>query len=66
MISTRVVNTPNWSQALHFVAFGAAVYGVANRSVVPAFTPSAKTSWIALYDAVQAEMLVLAQIRANS
>ena len=50
---------------LHFVAFGDALIWSLEQQFGPAFTPELKRAWIALYDAVQSEMMRAGQIRAT-
>ena len=50
-------------QPSHFVAFGDALIWGLQQQFGPAFTPEVKQAWIALYDAVQSEMIRAAQTR---
>jgi hemoglobin-like flavoprotein len=48
-------------QPTHFVAFGDALIWCLQQQLGPAFTPDLREAWIALYDAVQSEMMRAAQ-----
>ncbi len=48
-------------QPSHFVAFGDALMWGLQQQFGPAFTPELKQAWIALYDAVQREMISAAK-----
>ena len=50
-------------QPSHFVAFGDALIWGLQQQFGSAFTPEMKQAWIALYDAVQSEMIRAAQTR---
>ena len=50
-------------QPSHFVAFGDALIWGLQQQFGSAFTPEVKQAWIALYDAVQSEMIRAAQTR---
>jgi hemoglobin-like flavoprotein len=41
----------------HFVAFGDAMIWSLEQQFGPAFTPELRAAWVALYDAVQSEMI---------
>ncbi len=47
----------------HFVAFGEALVWSLERQFGAAFTPELKEAWIALYDAVQNEMMGAARLQ---
>jgi hemoglobin-like flavoprotein len=54
------------AQPSHFASFGDALIWCLERQFGPAFTPEMKEAWVALYDAVQTQMVGALQERPSA
>jgi hemoglobin-like flavoprotein len=52
-------------QTSHFTAFGEALIWGLRQQFGPAFTPEMQQAWVALYDAIQAEMMRPAKTKSE-